>query len=208
MLTDITLDQRAYTYIRDQLTDGDVLARHLVGIVNDGGTVYALLPEGVSLESASSFVQGGKLPTPPSSEWRHGKNSIVVPVPNTNEALAGKIESFLTGGEQRICVFENAVARTRFPYVAHFTDILICADRVYHVIRGPSPTRSDVLSTIREAASLQGCLGAMTSLPDRLNWPKGSQQMVSEADLAELAQRSEKVIVGAYDGESYVIWER
>ena len=61
--------------------------------------------------------------------------------------------------------------------------------------------------TIRRAQSIPRFVGAMTSLPPDIALPLEKHQAIEESDLAQMAQATKNIIVGAYDGESYVIWQ-
>ena len=61
---------------------------------------------------------------------------------------------------------------------------------------------------IRKAHNVYpGLIGVMTSLPEGHYLALEKKKITSE-ELKLLAERAEKIIVGAYDGEGYLIWSK
>lgn len=212
-----SLGPQAIDYIRQRLTHGKTLARHLLeGLDLERGSVIACLPPNVSDQEALWFESGGKLPRPHPSTFRYvtdeqGRTSRLEPVPNTDPWLVSLVQDFLSRSIGRVCILEEWSWQPSDPFwsndqarreAASFVD-----DEVYYVlVSGESEEQ------IREAVGWSRCawpglLAAMTFLA--ADEPISSDRRnISPALLKTLATRTERLAVGAYDGESYLIWSR
>ncbi len=212
-----TLGAEAIDYIRERLSTGKTLARHLLETLDlERGSVIACLPSNVSDHEALQFEQGGKLPHPDPSTFRYltdkqGRTSLLVPVPNTDPWLVSLVQDFLSQSADRVCAFEDWLAQPSDAFwskkeskreAASFVD-----DEVYYVL-----VSGDSEEQIRDAVGWSRCawpglLAAMTSLTADEPIPS-DRRNISPALLKTLAVRTERLAVGAYDGESYLIWSK
>jgi hypothetical protein len=211
-----SLGPQAIDYIRRHLTDGKTLAGHLLETLDlEGGSVIACLPSNVSDRDALQFEEG-VLPHPDPGTFRYltdkrGSTSMLVPVPNTDPWLVSLVQHFLSPSADRVCIFEEFYAEPSDPLwskkeskrqAASFVD-----DEVYYLL-----VSGDSEVQIREAVGWSRCawpglLAAMTSMTT--DEPiSGDRRNISPALLKTLADRTERLAVGAYDGESYLIWSK
>ncbi len=206
------LGPEAIQYIRECLTEGKTLAHYLLQIsALDKGTVFTFLPVDVSYEEAKNF-RDGILPEPPPETHKYftaadGTVMRMVPKPNTGDWLVGVIRMFLSSGEGRVCIFEDALAQPTDPWLAHYDGpVLTCEDEVYHFLSGRDIERDKIGEVVRHARSWL-FIGAMTSVPQGIDFPSMAQT-IARTELRRLAERAENIIVGAYDGEGYLIWHK
>ena len=200
----------ALEYIRKCLGDGRTLSQKLLHKANlDSGYVVALLPEALSEEDVEDF-QHGKLPQLPPSEWRQWGHLTLKPVPNTNGDLAGIIVNFLKHSEGvPVCLIENEIANRGEPFLAQrLSKIVYLGSEVYHVLTSSAATEGDVLQAIRESCFVPISVGCLAVLDPGSSFEPETGGDVSEEDIDRIADRTEKIFVGAYDGESYLIWSR
>lgn len=208
------LGPEAIDYIRERLSTGKTLARHLLETLNlQQGSVITFLPSSVSEREALQFEEGA-LPRPDPSTFHYytdkqGRRSRMEPVPNTNPWLVSTIRPFLADDENRVCIFEEWALH---PPYAHWSTnksdiVTFVEDEVYYVLlSGDAETR------IHEAVRLgggawPGLLAAMTSMP--ADEPISSDtRSISRAHLRTLAERTKRLVVGVYDGESFLVWHK
>lgn len=213
---EINLGPEAISYIRDCLANGKTLATYLLERLDlENGSVTTFLPPDVSKEAASQFKWGGKLYRDPETFVYHtepdGSTTRWEPVPNTDPWLVSILQEFLRGGTERVCVFENEVALPGDPWLSlprwDILQTVIFGNEVYHLLSNRDAENEErILSTIRGARSWL-FIGAMTSLSQASDLPLEAGRLDGEA-LKMFAQRAEKIVVGAYDGESYLIWSK
>jgi hypothetical protein len=212
-----SLGPQAIDYIRQRLTHGKSLARHLLEALDlERGSVIACLPPNVGDQEALQFKEGGKLPHPDPSTFRYltdeqGRTSRLEPVPNTDPWLVSLVQHFLSQSADRVCIFEEFYAEPSDPLwskkeskreAASFVD-----DEVYYVL-----VSGDSEEQLREAVGWSqqawpALLAAMTSMTADEPIPS-DRRNISPALLKPLAGRTERLAVGAYDGESYLIWSK
>lgn len=213
----IRLAPEAIEYIKDRLADGKTLARFLLEKRDlNRGEVVTFLPPYANLERIGNFSWGGVLPTPPSETHQHyttpdGTKTVMVPVPNTRPHLVWMIQEFLKQGEGQLCLFESAVASPTYGFLAspdaQDLRVLTFEDDVYYLLTEDDLDLRRIEKTVRYATSYL-VIGVLARLPQEENFlpVKSTRATIVRSELELLAQRTEKIIVGAYDGEGYLIW--
>jgi hypothetical protein len=213
---EISLGPEAIGYIRDCLANGKTLATYLLKRPDlENGSVRTFLPPDVSKEAASQFRLGGKLKRDPETfVYRtapDGSTTRWEPVPNTDPWLLSILQEFLRGGTEKLCAFENELALPGDPWLSlprwDVLQTVTFDNEVYHLLSNKDVGNDErILTTVRAAHSWL-FIGAMTSLfgPPDLPLEGGT---VDDEVVKMFAQRAEKIAVGAYDGESYLIWSK
>ncbi len=122
--------------------------------------------------------------------------------------MAAHIRVFLKAGNLNACVFEDWSVKAGDPNLSSSkSHILTFHGEVYYVLFGGDVEDSRIETTVAEARRLPVSFGVMTSVPDEAS----NVNMKAGLDcdlLRSLAERTERIVVGAYDGESYLIWYR
>lgn len=183
----IDLSAEAIAYIRGSLAQGRSLAREVARLALEAGAAVALLPSDVAPQAAQRFHVGG-----------------VARTAATEPAIARLVSDFLAGAADRLAVFEDALAlptdaslaRRKLPFVTCGSDVL------YLVVPGSD---TDTITRALRFATSHVLLGVLTTAAGALPRPGES---ISTATLTELATRADKLLIGAYDGESVLVWSR
>jgi hypothetical protein len=197
----------AVQYIKTRLSAGHTLAHYLLKIQNiDSGRVTTFLPSGVSMEQANKFEYGGIILRYLTTD--DGRKYAMAPAPSATRYLVKTIKDFLSMDESRLCIMEDALAKPNDPCVSRLKSrLLFFRDDVYSIVYHSDIESSFIRNTIKEAKSIPTFIGAFTSLPSRDN-TFSDRQKISEDTLRVLAERTERIFIGAYDGEGYLIWSR
>ena len=212
---EIVLEPRAIKYIRECLGYGLTLSRYILENLDlDTGQVITAFPEDANLETIDRYEYGGILPTAPESEWRRvtgkdGRRFIMVPKYPFVSYPVSIIRSFLESDTGQICIFEEAMHKPSDPALqrrkSHFVTL---QDEVYHLLTGREYSDKDIEQTIKEVGyDHPPLIGALASLPSAEDTSSIKKRITSDI-LIVLAKRTEKIIVGAYDGEGYLIWHK
>lgn len=100
-----------------------------------------------------------------------------------------------------LAVFFNECARRDDPIVSRYEDAVFCGSEVYHCLTCHA-TRDQIVRCIRDAETSVYLVGAITSQGLRSNIGRATtiQTVHAWANLAS------SVIIGAFDGESYLVW--
>lgn len=118
------------------------------------------------------------------------------------------VQQFLSQGKNKICIFEDANAEPTDPYLQRRPDLpwLGFKNEVYHILDSNRNDKKLVNEVIRYAQSWL-TIGALTSFPGGFEF-QFSTHKIEENVLKILAQNTVSIILGAYDGEGYLIWEK
>ena len=237
-LIEIELDYRALEFVREWLTnatgvarwveeqkelpDGstvkmsvpkdvrrDSLAHHLLrrGDLADG-RIITYAPQDSPEDSLYQFREGGKLKIDPATIV-YQEGGRLEPIPNTNSWLIAIVQGHLRGGPDRVCVFEDSMSSPSDAWIAGsrlrpqvFENVVYFA-----LFNRDAEDKQKVENTIRHTKNVWLFYGVMSSLPEEMHLdPEGGP--INSDVLEMLARRAEKIVVGAYDGESYLIWSK
>jgi len=212
---EIVFGPEGIQYISKCLEEGLTLSKRVLESVKlEGGVVKTWLPENVTEEEARKFDEGGKLAipneqVPPFALEYEGKDVEIEPIPNMNFEMEEDIKSFLLGARNRVCLFEDRLASASDPWVATAKSrILTFGEEVYALLLRKDSNTAKGRETIREMATIYPpSLAILTSVPEELYFPFASDKIEID-QLGILAQRTERIIVGAYDSEGYLMWMR
>jgi hypothetical protein len=210
---EITLDSRALDYIRENLTSGYTLAKRVARSVDlTSGKVVTLLPENAKTDSLYDFQLSGKLPQRDSEATSFISDEMqwaMVPIPTADECLVEYISQFFRSGIERMCVIQNALASPSDGWISRSKDrFLFFEHEVYGPITSDEADRkANIQQAIKNHASIgPPTLAVLTKVPNVSKFHNQKLNITSE-DLNAFAAETEAIIVGAYDGESYVIWQ-
>ncbi len=198
---EIELGTEAMTFVTESLKLGETLSKLVLEVIDvKRGRVVTKLPSNVDEKAANDFKSGGKLPRLSSGITNPE------PVPNTDFFIVETIRSFLDASSKNICIFEDASARATDPFTKSLvTRFATFGDEVYHWLC-QSDDNDKILKTVQTARSWL-FLGFMTNISEE---PAACSENkpLKESELRRLALETKKIVVGAYDGEGYLIWSK
>lgn len=186
----------AIDYIEHALSLGGTLAR-LVQKHCDlrAGSVYAFLPTEYAVATSRDYIRGGVA-------------SSTISLTHLTEVIS----HFLDATRARICLFENALARATDPWLAKAqSHLLLFDEEVLHLVTSRDYLQfaddrdAAIRTAVIEAERALTVIG-VCSLEPVPNWRPGN--IVSYDELERVAEKHRKLIVGAFDGESYLVWTR
>ena len=198
--------QPALKYIREGLVEGCTLSRHLCQrLEQETVRVGTWLPLDVPEDSLYQFTQGGKLPRRPEEVIPLPRGGLLVPIPNTLSVVARYLYRQLIvaqqRGDQAFLVAPDELASPLDPWLSRYhpamgTGLLVWQEEVYFYAR-VSASISAVESIVRRARSLVGMFSLIVFARD------GS--LDKDWSPALVASKTRFFIVGAYDGESFLL---
>ena len=187
---ELSLDQEALRFFQERINTGlplatEVLARHDLA----RGRLGTLVPAHVGNITREILERGGGFRSSTSREW-----------------VIGCIVKYLSAAPGRLCVLEDPMERSSGPGLGVYRSRLVtCAEYVYFVLCADDTHRQRIEMALREAASAWITYGFMTTVPPGWNPDSGH---FSKEDMEFLADKTEKIIVDAFDGEGWLIWEK
>ncbi len=212
----IELGAEAVVYIQEQLSSGRTLAHCILEKKNlEEGKTATILPSYVPMSVArGQFRQGVLKEPPPTHSKRVTKGGLayrLVQKPTMDSHVAGYISDFLRSRENRYCLFEDVQAEPQDPWLssprARKLTIVRYNSEIYYGVSRYSSDPKTVLQTIKYANAGWYCLGIMVTLPPTSLARLKTRKQLTKEELCVLAERAEEIIIGAYDGESYLIWK-
>jgi hypothetical protein len=210
---EITLGSDSIDYIRKHLSYGLTISKYILNLLNlDEGQVVTGLPEDTAIEKLYDFEHGGilasELKTMPiyRVQDKNGKYFTMQRVPRAFPFVLDTVNRFLKGGVSRLLILEDANAKSTDPVIQKYgSPIWTFQSEVYHLVFG-IPSNEEIKSTINKSDSLWTLVGFMTSLPKEEHFPLKKE--ISLETIEMLAENTQKILVGAYDGEGFLIWQR
>lgn len=209
---ELNLGAEGARYVKESLDLGRSLSHELLHFFDiEKGQTFCLLAAPVTKETAVQFNTGGKLvsqpPTPLSSADGIETGLKSSRVPDSDSELAQLVHKFLQLDPGHICLFEDSLRKSFDP----FENLIGChiksnSDEVYHLLFSTN-NETEILETIKKAkAPLHVGLLASVS-PEQVDFLKSSEEF-NDCRLKDIVKSTRTIIVGAYDLEGYVVWNR
>lgn len=204
---ELELPSDAMSFVRQCLQQGGELAAAVLQSVDlERGRVVALVPRDTSRERATRLEEGGLLPLPPQSEWLVGEQDVMVRTPSLTADLAKKLTAFL-GRNDGVCLIEDVDGYSSGGASGLPSRLLRTWGNELLLGLGADDSSAELAARAYEVAY---------SLPVFVSvWsPRLSQHLLAEGPelsddfVAAVVAHAHSVVLGAYDAESYAIWER
>lgn len=189
----------AVRYLRDVLSGGHTLAKFLFEINFQRGTVFAISPKALDPSQLLQF-KSGHFPQQPVGD--------VSPVADSVDEVAAVIYKLL-GEPEKACFLENSLAVAGDPWLRNAKSrIATLGSEVYHVLLSEDRNEEVIENAIREARQIPAPIGAVGSLAGSVESSIVMHRTLTKEALRDFAETVRSVLVGAYDGEGYVVWSK
>jgi hypothetical protein len=183
-LQELAIDAKCLSYLERVLRSGKSLSRLLLERVDfAAGKIHALLSRQVSGHEIQDFASGGI--------------GSIKPARSTLAKIA--IRYLQEPGKQ--IVLEEGLARAGDPAVGNKKGVLFLGDEIYYVAEKTDSAEQmeQFFMQPRYSLGLVGIFSVAAPGP----FPKTSQ-----TELARFVEAAEKIVVGAFDGEGYLLWTK
>jgi hypothetical protein len=186
----------AISYMRSELEKDKSLSNLLLKSVNvEAGDFVALSAQKLESSEIDNLSLTNAIPRLFESE-----TLSVNKHPNIHKELASIIHEYLSNGAHA-CLLQNSLALKDDPWLGNAKSrIIFYRQEVYHLIL-PSSSPTEILDAIRESSNGVQFVGAIF-------WGGVgiSNDLISSTDLEEIVRTTRSIIVSAFDGEGYLIW--
>jgi len=203
------LDSRAIDYIRDTLLEeGNTLSKLFISNQQLSlGNVFTIVPQNTSEEALYRFNYSIM---PPGKKWRVkvGKQYVIVEeVQTTDNWLIHWLYNQLKVNPNLIAIFEVDVI---FESSHCLTSLMTYRREVYYYVIGGKDVKVKSIKCAISMASPFPTIGFVVSLNQDLlsTYKKEKEVKIKKKDLELFSQNIKIAIIGAYDFESFIIWER
>jgi len=190
MISKRYLQSQTLEYIYSCLEQGKTLSSLLGKLDLTKGYVWTYLPLEVSDETAHQFMQGGI-------------SNIDSPKPY----LGMLIRQFLADTKSAYCIFEDALARSDDLNIQQTTIPCFFLDKEVYYFLKSKDTDIEMIGDVISASESYLLTGIMTHIPSDSSEISERQHM-PVGELKNLVGQIEMLVIGAYDGEGFIIWSR
>ncbi|MBE7380474.1 MAG: hypothetical protein F6J95_003555 [Leptolyngbya sp. SIO1E4] len=186
MLIEVEFGKDAKQYIRDRFSHGNILAKTLFRLPIETGKVVGYLESNISQAKRHNFSEGG-----------------VAKRLNSIQKLSHLIFTYLSEDNLRIAIFEDALALKGdyledFPYAIRVFN----GEHLYYIVNHEKIDFEGILSTIKKADSyIFICALVKTESMEVV----GDNSDVDDDFFVRVSKNVDYVVVGAFDGESYLV---
>lgn len=181
-LQELAIDAKCLSYLERVLRSGKSLSHLLLERVDFAAAkIHALLSTRIVEREIKDFAAGG-----------------IGSIESPRRALAEIGLRYLQEPDKQI-VLEEGLARPGDPAIRNKEGVVLLAGEIYYLARKMDAVEEmeRFLMQLRHAIGLVGIFCSAGA---------GHVQKISETELAEFAATTEKIVVGAFDGEGFLLW--
>lgn len=203
------LDSRAQEYLRKYLRElgaTTTIAQLLLARLDlNAGTMTTYAPREIDLERLHAFIDYGFMGQPLKQAGISLTKMKIAPV--YDFWLIPMIRDFLAKREDHFCIFSEISARAGDRLVDRtLTNLAIYKQELYHFIDSTNVSKESIDQVFSWIDNLF-IVGVLTSLPVG-HHSLQHKETISLPILEQIVDRTEKIIVSAYDGEGNLVWHR
>ena len=208
-------NEPALQYFQNILEGGNILSEKLLKDNDfDKGIFYTFLPDDAVVDYLYRFKYGGIIPAIPCGNEKcytsDGLEFIPKQVFTTTSETCDFIEKYIQKKMKKkcylSCVFEEVIQTPSDPHVGLYnTHGVLFEDKIYYLIKPKQTTFDIILESIEESDAMYHLLGILTET-NTDNFSQGNK--LSIENIEQFVLDTKMIIVGAYDGEGYLFWEK
>lgn len=196
-----------WIYVEDQLNGTNTLSSEILNIIKlKEGCFFTLLPDDADLKEIYNFKCGGILPQYPEEEnIINGVKSTFSWIPNIRKEIAHLILTIFSMNQDVSCLIDCVLSSPKDEYYQLYSDnySYFLDDEVYFILSKNNFSSENLLKCLDESESFWHSLCVLT----KANLSE-EKIILSKAKIKEICSFTELAMVGAYDGEGYVFWEK
>lgn len=198
---------KAIVYTREQLIFGNTLSKELLNVLDfEKGKFFTLLPDDADLTRIYEFPYGWILPQNETIEYinESGGKSSFSWTPTVKNEISSFISEKLRLKTNRVCIFEDVVQLLSDPHIKFFHEYgLLYINELYYLVNGKNSSQETIASAIGEANALWHLVFILTESDKSY----AAGQEITLGEIKEFCKDTQLLIIGAYDGEGFVLWE-
>lgn len=151
----------------------------------------------------ASFEEGGLMPEAPEETWLRSETAIAKPIQGARQELCDELEGFLDSDARHCCLISNELHDIGEPITETLAERALLGRDVYHLLTNRTP-RHLVMEVIRDADSIPISYGVLSCDTDLA----AQRNALSEERFKAIIANARGLYVGAFDGESYLVFRR
>ena len=185
------LDEVAREYFIKTLDYGHELDRQLLKNVNFfNGYIYTYLPQEPSFFDSYQFEGGG-----------------VAKSSKSLDCIISEIFEFIIQKDEKICIIEDALCTLDDSFSSESKEVLLNYNSEVYFCVDKNIGIKSLRSILVEAEQPNFFVCVLSSKPSN-DFNTSNNRSLSLGEIKSITENSEKIILGAYDGEGYLIWDK
>ncbi|MBN2240863.1 MAG: hypothetical protein JW712_13910 [Dehalococcoidales bacterium] len=202
-------------YLTNCLLCGHTLSNSILNFFNlDDGHISTSIPINGDETNVYDFTHGRIFPEIQESEWQKLKdkdnsNAVWVPVQRVLKPVVDTIHRYLSDNPSGVCIVDETLAKSTDKWLQRIeTKILVYNDEVYHYVDYSRRTIKEIEEMISNSPGFwPPFIGVLTTIPAEMKKLIIGKEIHQDI-LNVAAKQTKKIIVSAYDGEGYLIWNK
>ncbi len=206
------LGSTAFEYVKKHLSYGHTLAQYLLTTTDIAtGEVVVALPKDSHFDRLYSFDQSILEPPTEKIYQRIDNNGNYNPVtrkPIYYSYLVDSIRSYLNANPWNICIIQDYNAKPHDAWLSHYNgNMFTFGAEIYHPLTGADLPNSVIEQAVERGHSWTS-IGFFTSWSQCKALREKERKEITQQELFCLAERIQKIYIGAYDFEAFLIWNK
>lgn len=197
--------EKVWPYFVDHLDCGKSLSKAIIEKVDlQNGLFYTFLPDNAHLEKLYKFKEGWIIPQNKEKEILVGKerNYIMQGVTNTTEEFCQYTFKYLNSFKEDLVIIEDAqMESTDANIEIENVKLSFHENEIYYILESDNTLKS-ITKTIKTTKHVWHFLAVFVKGVQ--NFPKN----LDKRDFEEVCKNAKLIVVSAYDGESFIFWEK
>ena len=185
MLKLVKLDPDSIEYVRERISWGKQIGKHLLDLPLNRGEVTAFLPESIAVDRRRNLLAGGI-----------GQTDQLV------EPIVDFVSEYLSNNSRKYVIFDDPLAQKNT--ILQDEQIFVCGSDVYPFVTSTDNYRERLKGELISIGTWY-FIGVLTSLDEESDIIL-TGETITDKKLQMLASRTDHILVNAYDGETLVIW--
>ncbi|MBS0649771.1 MAG: hypothetical protein JSR93_01290 [Verrucomicrobia bacterium] len=200
--------ESALKFLQESLDEVNALSDELLSAIDfSHGQFYTLLPQNAHSEFLYDFRSGGILVQNPIQEYYvDGKKSSFSVIPTIRDQIASELITKIHEKEKAAFLFDdvNCSPEEMLLFDDYQQYRWIYNDEVYLIIDKNNASEEKILLGMQKSESFWHSLCVLSNI----NITDGSEKTLSFEQIKSICQQAYLIMIGAYDGEGYVFWEK
>lgn len=198
---------RTIEFVKENLNDISALSNELLNLVDfKSGAFFTLLTFGSDLNRLYEFKNGIILPQNPIIESeidgsRHTRT------PTIKEGLSNFIFNKLYTNKRLSCVFDDVTCEPNDSSLESFYEsksLYLHKKEVLYVVKQDNNNAELISDCVWNSFSFWHSVGVLTESDCFEN----DTNVLSSEDIQNICRHTNTIIISAYDGEAYILWEK
>ena len=197
-----------WKYIKNNIEGANTLCTELINILDfHTGFFFTLLPSNANFQRINEFTDGIILPQNPNVEFIiNEKKASYSEIPTLQEELCDFIFKTLNDNQKLSCIFDDVLRSSDSSQLDFFNQrnlFFTYNEELYYKINKNNVNYNSILKCIEMSNAIWHSLCIISE--NQLN---SAETILTLEKIKAICMNAKIVIIGAYDGEGYIFWEK